>query len=44
MADLRNIKDYIKSLSNADLHKLKVAVDLEIYLSNLAIEYNKKRA
>ena len=44
MADLRNIKDYIKSLSRADLHELKVAVELEIYLAGLRIQCNKEPA
>lgn len=40
---LKNIKDSFKSFSNAELHKLKVALDLEIYLSSLAIQYGAER-
>jgi len=40
---LQNIKDYITSLSNSELYELKTAVNLEIYLSELAIAQGSER-
>lgn len=39
---LQNIKDYIQSLSNSELRKLRTAIDLEIYLSELRIQYGEE--
>lgn len=35
---LRNIKDYITSLTNSELYEVKNSIDQEIYLSELTIE------
>lgn len=40
---LQNIKDYFTNCINSELHDLKTALDLAIYLSELCIAQGEER-